>query len=361
MFSSIHIKETILNCILYVLQNVTIYEFTKVWIGNSTSTVIRWKFAIELAMIFQIICYFLFFSIFTAVIGSFLFLGYLYYIDYNRFDIDLDKHLHDVDIFTKYSKFYIVGTAASGKSMLTEKLMEKYSHLKIQSIHLDELWFAKGKKPWAHVPMTKFRRLILEKINEITQPKSQDDANLPTTKTQKDRNIMKKSIKHIDYNKNINGNNNTKKKKTTCGTGAKCRVRKDGQFSQLQGSKKENMNKDKSPAIYIVDGNYVDLNSNVLFKDNNIECVIFLDYGFWLIFCRLLKREFLRWWYQIAVCNGNIVTWEKLIKNDLIKAVWKKRASYLKRISKLKTRYPEVHWISIPSQRHCDYWFDNLK
>ena len=115
---------------------------------------------------------------------------------------------------------------------------------------------------------------------------------------------------------------------------------------------------------WVIDGEYPEVH-HMLWSD--VEVVIWLDYDFWVVFWRSIKRTT----YQILtgqkVCNGNINTFYstfiecKPVFGGIPGWVIKTHSTFKEKIAEWTVQYPHVKIIIIPSPNHCDYWFNKLK
>ena len=120
---------------------------------------------------------------------------------------------------------------------------------------------------------------------------------------------------------------------------------------------------DKHKDGWIVDGVYYELNE---LKDHDIwkevELVIWLDYDFWVVFWRAVKRTT----YQIitnqAICGDNYRDWRDLVYIPVIGGipgwVWQFHPTYKQRRAQWDMRYTQAKVITMPSPYHCDYWLN---
>ncbi len=96
------------------------------------------------------------------------------------------------------------------------------------------------------------------------------------------------------------------------------------------------------------------------------EAVIWLDYSLPLIFGRLWKRTWRRWWYQEELWNGNrenIWTHFKLWSTDslfhwLFRTYWRRKREYPELLSLPENQHLEL--IRFKHPREVDEWLNGL-
>lgn len=103
---------------------------------------------------------------------------------------------------------------------------------------------------------------------------------------------------------------------------------------------------------YVIDGNFDKQCKNI--KWNEVDTVIWLDYNFWIVFYRGIKRTLVRIWNKTPVCNGNIETFPHLLtKNSVPYWVWVCHHKFNDRVATLAKEFPDVKVIRLVSPRQC--------
>ena len=121
----------------------------------------------------------------------------------------------------------------------------------------------------------------------------------------------------------------------------------------------DDINKDPKYQGYVIDGNFDKQCKDI--KWNQIDTVIWLDYKFWIVFYRGIKRTLLRIWNKTSVCNGNIETIPHLFtRNSVPYWVWVCHHKFEKRVATWTKEYPQVRLIRLTSPFECDCLIDRL-
>jgi adenylate kinase family enzyme len=118
----------------------------------------------------------------------------------------------------------------------------------------------------------------------------------------------------------------------------------------------------QAPA-WIVAGNYSSVRDIVW---SRAEAVIWLDYPFWIVFWRLTRRIFRRWWYQEELWNGNRekLWWHFKLWSDeslfkwLFKTYWRRKREIPALLSA-----PEHHHLQLIHLKHpneTEAWLKGL-
>lgn len=118
---------------------------------------------------------------------------------------------------------------------------------------------------------------------------------------------------------------------------------------------KQRMNRSKM--VYIADGNYSSA-KEILWS--NAQVVIWLEYEFWEVMYRGIKRTSKRVYTQEKVCGNNRESLWLALTNGIPYWIWRCHGEFKYRIPKLSHKYSHVQIIKIPSPRHCKYWVDHL-
>ena len=95
-----------------------------------------------------------------------MFIGYKMYVGYYRPDICVDTAFSrdDMEVFTKYKRFVIVGCGCSGKSTLAKQLVAKYKNL--TRFEMDWMWYL---PKWNTRSEQEFKSVVSKGIDECDQ------------------------------------------------------------------------------------------------------------------------------------------------------------------------------------------------
>ena len=126
---------------------------------------------------------------------------------------------------------------------------------------------------------------------------------------------------------------------------------------------RERVDKATSAPGWVVAGNYRVVRDIVWGK---ADTLIWLDYSFPLVFGRLWKRTWRRWWYQEVLWNGNqesIWTHFKLWSTEslfhwIVRTYWRRRREYPALFSLPEHRHLNVIRFTLPQE--TDEWLEKL-
>ncbi|ETO24054.1 hypothetical protein RFI_13104 [Reticulomyxa filosa] len=115
---------------------------------------------------------------------------------------------------------------------------------------------------------------------------------------------------------------------------------------------------------WICDGNFVNFHTKREMWQK-VECIVWLDYGFWIVFLFAVYRTWHRISHKVPHCNGNIDTWSRVFFGDsytsILRFIWQTHGQFkTKKIERWKVdeyTNPNVRWIRLQSPYHCQLWW----
>ena len=108
---------------------------------------------------------------------------------------------------------------------------------------------------------------------------------------------------------------------------------------------------------FVVSGNYREVR-NVIWA--RADTVVWLNYPFWFVFCRLLRRSILRAVDKRKVCNGNTEPWSKYLSSDsimvwLFKSYWRRKRE-VRAILDNPSVYPHITFLEFKNPKDTEKW-----
>lgn len=112
---------------------------------------------------------------------------------------------------------------------------------------------------------------------------------------------------------------------------------------------------------FAVSGNYREVRDIIWAR---ADTVVWLNYPFWFVFCRLLRRSLLRVVDERKVCNGNTETWAKFLSHDsimvwLFKSYWRRKRG-IRAILDNPSAYPHITFLEFKNPKDTQKWLTHI-
>ena len=116
-----------------------------------------------------------------------------------------------------------------------------------------------------------------------------------------------------------------------------------------------------SKESWVMSGNYKEVSPLIWAR---ADTVVWLDYPFYLVFWRLLKRSIMRIYDRRSVCNGNYESLSIFFSSEsimvwLFRSYWKRKRTMREALDN-RAPHPHITFVHLKSPKETDLWLQQV-